>query len=122
MLGCTSRAAANASRRKRDTKFSSSARCSASNLTATSRSKRAAVVECAAQPRIHIRRQAVGAVLGLLEGGGGAGAVLAAHGRGNRVDAVLEPVGVRLRKQAVAVAAGGQQPARQTQCRRQQDE
>ena len=35
MLGCTSRAAASASRRKRWTKPSSTARCSASSLTAT---------------------------------------------------------------------------------------
>ena len=40
MLGCTSRAAASASRRKRATNWSSSARCSASSLTATSRSRR----------------------------------------------------------------------------------
>ena len=35
MFGCTSRAAASASRRKRDTKLESAARCSASSLTAT---------------------------------------------------------------------------------------
>ena len=38
MFGCCSRAAASASRRKRATKASSSARCSASSLTATGRS------------------------------------------------------------------------------------
>ena len=40
MLGCTSRAADSASRRKRATNWLSSARCSASSLTATSRSRR----------------------------------------------------------------------------------
>ena len=40
MLGCTSRATDSASRRKRATNWSSSARCSASSLTATSRSRR----------------------------------------------------------------------------------
>ena len=39
MFGCTSRAAASASRRKRETKFESVARCSASSLTATCRSQ-----------------------------------------------------------------------------------
>ena len=40
MFGCTSRAAASASRRKRETNCWSSARCSASSLTATWRSSR----------------------------------------------------------------------------------
>ena len=46
MLGCTRRAAAWASRRKRETNVGSSARCSASSFTATLRSRRRSKARC----------------------------------------------------------------------------